>query len=63
MLTGSPPFSGNNRKKLMEQILDKKLSFPKYMTSFAKDLLTKVKLNHQITHKKVIKKESSTKTR
>ena len=42
MLTGSPPFTGNNRKKVMEQIMNKKLVFPKYVTSFAKDLLQKV---------------------
>lgn len=42
MLTGSPPFTGNNRKKVIEQIMEKKLVFPKYITSFAKDLLQRV---------------------
>ncbi|KAJ3235151.1 Ribosomal protein S6 kinase beta-1 [Chytriomyces hyalinus] len=42
MLTGAPPFTGQNRKKVMESILKKKLTFPPYLTSFAKDLLTKL---------------------
>lgn len=42
MLTGNPPFSGGNRKKIMEAILNKKPQFPKYMTSIARDLCTKV---------------------
>jgi tRNA A-37 threonylcarbamoyl transferase component Bud32 len=42
MLTGSPPFTGNNRKKVMEAIMKKKLTYPNYLSSFAKDLLGKV---------------------
>jgi serine/threonine protein kinase len=42
MLTGSPPFTGHNRKKIMESILKKKPNFPNYMTPQAKDLCTKV---------------------
>ncbi|KAJ3280821.1 serine/threonine protein kinase psk1, partial [Rhizoclosmatium sp. JEL0117] len=42
MLTGRPPFSGNNRKKVMEAILKSKVTFPPYLTSYAKDLLTKL---------------------
>ncbi|KAJ3041909.1 Ribosomal protein S6 kinase beta-1 [Rhizophlyctis rosea] len=42
MLTGSPPFTGNNRKKIMDGIIKKKLVCPNYMTSFAKDLCTKL---------------------
>ncbi|KAI9015150.1 kinase-like domain-containing protein [Gaertneriomyces semiglobifer] len=42
MLTGAPPFTGNNRKKIMDGILKKKLACPKYMTSHAKDLCTKL---------------------
>ena len=42
MLTGNPPFSGGNRKKIMEAILKKKPNFPKFMTSDARDLCTKV---------------------
>ncbi|KAJ3004018.1 UNVERIFIED_CONTAM: Ribosomal protein S6 kinase beta-1 [Siphonaria sp. JEL0065] len=42
MLTGRPPFSGNNRKKVMEQILKQKVTFPPYLTSYAKDLLNKL---------------------
>ncbi|KAH6568953.1 hypothetical protein BASA61_006956 [Batrachochytrium salamandrivorans] len=42
MLTGSPPFSGGNRKKIMESILKKKPTFPKYMTSESRDLCNKL---------------------
>ena len=42
MLTGSPPFTGNNKKKIMDGIIRKKLTCPNYMTSYAKDLCTKV---------------------
>ena len=42
MLTGSPPFFGNNRKKIMEAILKKKPTFPKFMTSDARDLCNKL---------------------
>ncbi|KAI8898866.1 kinase-like domain-containing protein [Globomyces pollinis-pini] len=42
MLTGAPPFSGGNRKKIMEGVLKKKPNYPKYMTSQARDLCTKL---------------------
>lgn len=42
MLTGSPPFSGPNRKKIMENILNKKPSFPRYIIATTKDLLIKL---------------------
>ncbi|KAI8926829.1 kinase-like domain-containing protein [Entophlyctis helioformis] len=42
MLTGSPPFTGNNRKKIMEAILNKKPAFPKYITPNSRDLCTKL---------------------
>ena len=42
MLTGSPPFIANNRKKTMDAIMNKKLNLPYYMSSDAKDLLTKL---------------------
>ncbi|KAI9337868.1 kinase-like domain-containing protein [Zopfochytrium polystomum] len=42
MLTGNPPFTGQNRKKIMDAILTKKPNFPFYLTSFAKDLLTRL---------------------
>ncbi|KAI9209303.1 kinase-like domain-containing protein [Polychytrium aggregatum] len=42
MITGSPPFSGNNRKKVMDSILNKKITYPNYISSFAKDLLIKL---------------------
>ncbi|KAI8099435.1 kinase-like domain-containing protein [Halteromyces radiatus] len=41
MLTGSPPFSGQ-RKKTMDAILSKKIYLPYYLTSDAKDLLSKL---------------------
>ncbi|KAF9928851.1 serine/threonine protein kinase psk1 [Linnemannia zychae] len=42
MLTGSPPFVGNNRKKTMDAIMNKKLNLPYYLSSDAKDLLGKL---------------------
>ncbi|KAJ3270587.1 Ribosomal protein S6 kinase beta-1 [Terramyces sp. JEL0728] len=46
MLTGSPPFSGSNRKKIMENVLKKKPNFPKYLTTSSRDLLTKLLKKH-----------------
>ncbi|XP_075073348.1 ribosomal protein S6 kinase beta-2 isoform X2 [Mixophyes fleayi] len=42
MLTGSPPFTGNNRKKIIDKILKGKPSFPPYLTPDACDLLKKL---------------------
>lgn len=44
LLTGSPPFSGNNNKKIMEKILSSKktLKFPFYLSLDAKDFLKKL---------------------
>ncbi|XP_053306296.1 ribosomal protein S6 kinase beta-2 [Spea bombifrons] len=42
MLTGSPPFTANNRKKIIDKILKAKLSFPPYLTPDARDLLKKL---------------------
>lgn len=42
MLTGSPPFVANNRKKTMDAIMNKKLNLPYYLSADAKDLLGKV---------------------
>jgi serine/threonine protein kinase len=42
MLTGSPPFIGGNRKKIMETIMNKKPVFPRYIIATTKDLLIKL---------------------
>ncbi|GIY86576.1 ribosomal protein S6 kinase beta-1 [Caerostris darwini] len=42
MLTGSPPFQADNRKKTIEKILKHKLSYPHFMSHEAKDLLRKL---------------------
>jgi len=42
LLTGKTPFHGNNRKKVMEAILKKKLTLPNYITASAKDLIIKL---------------------
>ncbi|KAI9018027.1 kinase-like domain-containing protein [Phycomyces nitens] len=42
MMTGSPPFSSNNRQKTIDSILSKKINMPYYFTSDAKDLLGKL---------------------
>uniref|UniRef100_A0A3Q3EDS6 Ribosomal protein S6 kinase n=1 Tax=Kryptolebias marmoratus TaxID=37003 RepID=A0A3Q3EDS6_KRYMA len=39
MLTGAPPFTGENRKKTIDKILKCKLSLPPYLTQEARDLL------------------------
>lgn len=42
LLTGKTPFRGNNRKKVMEAILKKKLNLPYYLSPTTKDLLNKL---------------------
>jgi len=42
MLTGQPPFSGENRKKTIDKILRAKLSLPPYLTNEARALLKKL---------------------
>jgi p70 ribosomal S6 kinase len=42
MIVGHPPFTGSNRKKIMESVLKKKPVFPKYMTATTRDLCTKL---------------------
>lgn len=42
LLTGSPPFTGNNNAKIQEKILKQKLSLPYYLSPDAKDLLTRL---------------------
>ncbi|KAJ3382627.1 Ribosomal protein S6 kinase beta-1 [Lobulomyces angularis] len=46
MLTGSPPFTGGNNKKVMENILKKKLFIPNYLTPNSKDILNKLLKKH-----------------
>jgi p70 ribosomal S6 kinase len=42
MVTGSPPFCANNRKKTMEKILKAQVRYPPYLTDSLKDLLRKL---------------------
>uniref|UniRef100_T1DCI3 Ribosomal protein S6 kinase n=1 Tax=Cupiennius salei TaxID=6928 RepID=T1DCI3_CUPSA len=42
MLTGSPPFQAENRKKTIEKILKHKLVFPHYVTPDSRDLIRKL---------------------
>jgi serine/threonine-protein kinase Psk1 len=42
LLTGSPPFTGNNHAKIQEKILKGKLQIPYYLGPDAKDLLTRL---------------------
>ncbi|KAF2191363.1 kinase-like protein [Zopfia rhizophila CBS 207.26] len=42
LLTGSPPFTGNNNAKIQEKILKQKLVLPYYLSPDAKDLLTRL---------------------
>uniref|UniRef100_A0A8C5KT94 non-specific serine/threonine protein kinase n=1 Tax=Jaculus jaculus TaxID=51337 RepID=A0A8C5KT94_JACJA len=41
MLTGSPPFTAENRKKTMDKIIKGKLALPPYLTPDARDLAKK----------------------
>ncbi|XP_043781027.1 ribosomal protein S6 kinase beta-2 isoform X2 [Cervus elaphus] len=41
MLTGSPPFTAENRKKTMDKIIRGKLELPPYLTPDARDLVKK----------------------
>lgn len=47
MLTGSPPFTGNNRKIVTDRVLKSKLQLKKYLTPDAKDILSKL-LNRKV---------------
>ncbi|XP_043484530.1 ribosomal protein S6 kinase beta-1-like [Leptopilina heterotoma] len=42
MLTGAPPFTGENRKKTIDKILKGKLMLPMYLTADARDLIRKL---------------------
>ncbi len=42
LLTGSPPFGGNNITKMQQNIIKQKLSLPYYLSPDAKDLLTRL---------------------
>ncbi|MCI4394777.1 hypothetical protein PGIGA_G00172540 [Pangasianodon gigas] len=42
MMTGSPPFSAENRKKTIEKILKCKLNLPPYLTPDARELIKKL---------------------
>jgi serine/threonine protein kinase len=42
LLTGAPPFSGNNNTKIQEKIVKQKLALPYYLSADAKDLLTRL---------------------
>ncbi|KAH4917299.1 hypothetical protein HBI26_107380 [Parastagonospora nodorum] len=42
LLTGAPPFSGNNNAKIQEKILKSKVALPYYLSLDAKDLLTRL---------------------
>lgn len=50
MLTGTPPFSADNRKKTIEKILRGKLIMPPYVSPEAKDLMRKL-LKRQVSHR------------
>jgi hypothetical protein len=41
LMTGSPPFAGNNHRKIEQNILYKKVPMPYYLSQDAKDLLTR----------------------
>jgi len=47
MLTGAPPFTGNNRKTITDRVLKGKLQLKNYLTPDAKDILKKL-LNRNV---------------
>ena len=42
LLTGSPPFQGNNNRIICDRIIKSKLKLPYYLSPDAKDILTKL---------------------
>lgn len=42
LLTGSPPFTGNNHAKILDQIVKQKLSMPYFLSAESKDILTRL---------------------
>ncbi|XP_001606867.1 ribosomal protein S6 kinase beta-1 [Nasonia vitripennis] len=50
MLTGSPPFTSNNRRSTIEKILRGKLVLPQYLTPDARDLIRKL-LKRQVAQR------------
>ncbi|XP_066596645.1 ribosomal protein S6 kinase beta-1-like isoform X2 [Prorops nasuta] len=50
MLTGSPPFTSDNRKKTIEKILRGRLNLPPYLTMDARDLIRKL-LKRQVAQR------------
>lgn len=41
MLTGQPPFTGNNNKRIMEKIITQKIRYPFYLSQIAQDFMGK----------------------
>ncbi|XP_066587199.1 ribosomal protein S6 kinase beta-1-like [Prorops nasuta] len=50
MLTGMPPFTGEDRRKTIERILRGKLNLPQYLTPDARDLIRKL-LKRQVAQR------------
>lgn len=50
MLTGSPPFTAENRKRTIEKILKGKLNLPPYLTPDARDLIRRF-LKRQVSQR------------
>ncbi|XP_015922705.1 ribosomal protein S6 kinase beta-1 isoform X2 [Parasteatoda tepidariorum] len=50
MLTGSPPFQAENRKKTIEKIMKHKLMFPHYVTNESRDLIRRL-LKRQVSQR------------
>lgn len=42
LLTGDPPFTGNNHKKIIDKVLKEKPKFPFYITTTSKEILNKL---------------------
>jgi serine/threonine protein kinase len=42
LLTGNPPFTGNNHKKIIDKVIKEKPKYPFYITTTSKELLNKL---------------------
>lgn len=42
LLTGNPPFTGNNHKKIIDKVLNLKLKYPFHLTTESKEILNKL---------------------
>lgn len=42
LITGNPPFTGNNNKRIMDKVVKNKVTYPIYISQFAREFLQKL---------------------